>query len=242
MHFAGQPCEHGRDPRRWRRDTAFRDHRGRLARGRRAATSGEPVGSCRWADITVFSFHPVKIITTGEGGMALTNDAAARRAPAHAAQPRHHARRRRTLPARRPTGAWYYEQQLARLQLPDDRHAGGARAQPVRAGSKIPRRARAAWPSATTAARRPAAASAHGRRRSGNPPSSLCIVDPVADRTDGATASSTRLRARGIGVNLHYIPVHLQPYYRALGFNDGDFPGPRLLRGAVSLPLYAALR
>jgi hypothetical protein len=73
VHFAGQSC----DMRAIRPRPALRlsHHRGRLPRRRRRYL-GEPVGNCRYSDITIFSFHPVKIITTGEGGMAMTNDPA----------------------------------------------------------------------------------------------------------------------------------------------------------------------
>src|SRR3989475_909080 len=108
VHFAGQPTE---QEAIWAlaREYGFRVLED-AAHAIGASRNGEPVGSCRWSDITVFSFHPVKIITTGEGGMALTNDDAL--AERMAMLRTHGITREDRRFVNTPTGPWYYEQQM----------------------------------------------------------------------------------------------------------------------------------
>lgn len=207
-----------------------------------ASRNGERVGSCRWSDITVFSFHPVKIVTTGEGGMALTNDSAL---ADRMMQARTHGITRD--PARFVHAAseeapapWHYEQitlgfnfrmtdiqaalgtsQLDRLEAYVDRRNELARCYDV-ALRDLP-------------LLRP---TVHPQNRSAF---HLYVV-----RLNGTTRSQRQvgesLRAKGVGVNLHYAPVHLQPYYRALGFASGQFPEAEAYgRSALTLPLYPTM-
>lgn len=198
---------------------------------------GEPVGDCRYSDITVFSFHPVKIITTGEGGMALTRD------PALAARMEllrsHGITRDPALMSHAPDGPWYYQQvALGYNYRMTEIQAALGLSQMARLGGYV--------------ARRRALARRYDERLDGMPlrvpfqhgdGSSawhLYIVrlDPALDHR----AVFEALRAAGIGVNLHYIPVHTQPHYAAMGFVAGDFPeAERYYAGAISLPLYPGL-
>lgn len=215
-----------------------------------ASRNGEPVGSCRWSDITVFSFHPVKIITTSEGGMALTNDDDL---AARLSLLRSHGITRDSARSvgmaddgktggRTKPGAWYYEQQLLgfNYRMTDIQAALGV-SQAVRLSDNIDRRNILA-------------------QRYDSALQDLPLRLPMVDKANRSafhlyvirvnpsrTSRSHReifdgLRQRGIGVNLHYMPVHLQPYYRELGFKRGQFPEAESHGAeAITLPIYATL-
>lgn len=208
-----------------------------------ARYNGQPIGS-RYADASVFSFHPVKIVTTGEGGMVTTQDAAlARRLQLL----RSHGITRETSEMQHPdTGAWHYEQHslgfnyrmtdiqaaLGRSQLQriDGFHAArerlAERYDQLLAGLPLQRPARVPGPGST------ARSSWH-----------LYVVEvvPGPGVADRATVFA-RLREAGIGVNVHYEPIPLQPYYRGLGFQPGQFPAAEAFASqALSIPLYPSL-
>ncbi len=205
-----------------------------------ASRNGVAVGDCRWSDITVFSFHPVKIITTGEGGMALTNDAVA---TVRMQMLRTHGITRdpqRFEDAAAPS--WHYEQQLLgfNYRMTDIQAAIGL-SQLQRLASYVDRR--------NDLARRYDA-------RLRDLPLQLPTVHPgtrsafhlyvVRVRPELAGAKRARifddLRRRGIGVNVHYMPVHLHPYYRQLGFRGGQYPESEAYgQTAITLPLYPKL-
>ncbi|WP_417536677.1 UDP-4-amino-4,6-dideoxy-N-acetyl-beta-L-altrosamine transaminase [Methylophaga sp.] len=201
---------------------------------------GEPIGCCSYSDITVFSFHPVKIITTGEGGMALTNEAALARKME--LQRSHGITRDPELMTHEPEGPWYYQQidigfnyrmteinaalgcsQMARLdQYVARRHVLAKRYD--RALSDLP--VRLPWQA-------PDSYSAYH----------LYVIRLQSDQCSVSHLEVfTELRNSGVGVNLHYIPVHMQPYYQRMGFKSGDFPeSERYYAEAISLPLFPAL-
>lgn len=205
-----------------------------------AARQNEVVGSCRWSQVTVFSFHPVKIITSAEGGMALTRD---RELAARMAMLRSHGVTRD--PARlgwvNPP-AWYYEQQMLGFNYRmTDVHAALGASQLTRLGEYVERR--------NALARRYDAAlqdlplqlptvSSENR-------SAFHLYSVHLDRSRGGEYHRKvfdELRKRGIGVNLHYVPVHLQPYFRRLGFQRGQYPQAEIHGdSAMTLPLYAAM-
>ena len=197
------------------------------------------VGDCAYSDVTVFSFHPVKIITTGEGGMALTRDADVARLmqllrshgitrdPASMTEP--------------PHGGWYYQQiglgfnyrltdiqaalgvsQMHRLQVMLERRRQLAdgydkmlSALPIQFPQRLDDRS-SAW--------------------------HLYVVRLTdACKVSRATVFQ-RLRDAGIGVNIHYIPIHLQPYFQNLGFQSGDFPNSEeYYRRAITLPIFPSM-
>lgn len=201
---------------------------------------GQPVGACQYSDLTVFSFHPVKIITTGEGGMVLTN-----RTDLYEKLIRlrtHGITRDEKFLENPSEGPWYYEQvELGFNYRITDIQAALGLSQMDRLDLFMTRRR---W-----------LAARYNEELRGLP---LTLPWQHADtqsswhlyviRLDLSRIGKTHrqvfeeLRAAGIGVNLHYIPVHTQPYYRKLGFKRGDFPEAEKYYGeAISLPMYYEL-
>lgn len=246
VHFAGQPVE---QQELW---TLAQEYGFRVLEDAShaigAARDGEPVGSCRWSDITVFSFHPVKLITTGEGGMALTNDAELaermRLARSHGIT-RDPARWHRTDAddaTASTSAAWYYEQQsLGYNYRMTDMQAALGISQLARLDAYVARRNALAlrYDGALfdLPLQRPTVAA--GNR-------SAFHLYVVRLRADAAPSRRREvfdaMRGRGIGVNLHYMPVHLQPYYVALGFRRGQYPESEAYGAtAVTLPLFPTM-
>ncbi|HVW75415.1 MAG TPA: DegT/DnrJ/EryC1/StrS family aminotransferase, partial [Rhizomicrobium sp.] len=198
-----------------------------------------PVGNCQYSDITIFSFHPVKIITTGEGGMALTNDASLAK---RMLLLRSHGITRDTTDMTAPSdGPWYY-QQIAlgfNYRMTDIQAALGL-SQTQHLEEWVSRRhalaarydqALAELPLLLPHQHTDAYSAWH-----------LYVIQLKSEAPLGRAEMFTALRDDGIGVNVHYIPVHLQPYYRELGFKVGDFPvAETYYSRAVSIPLYSAL-
>ncbi len=201
---------------------------------------GQPVGTCRYSDITVFSFHPVKIITTAEGGMAVTNDP---QLAARLGLLRSHGITRDPAEMTKPSeGPWYYQQiELGYNYRMTDVQAALGLSQMTRLDEFVGRRQELAL--------------RYDAALKGLP---LTIVEQHPDANSARHLYLVRLhtvlsgksyrqifeelRAAGIGVNLHYIPVHTQPYYQALGFVNGDFPeAERYGSEALSLPLFPTL-
>ena len=196
----------------------------------------QPIGNCEFSDITVFSFHPVKIITTAEGGLATTND------PALAQKMQllrsHGITRDANLMTHEPDGSWYYQQidlgfnyrmtelqgalGVSQMNYLDDfvtrRHQLGKRYDELLTDLPI-----------MLPYRNPANYSGFH----------LYPIQLTADSGKTRKQVFDSLRAQNIGVNVHYIPVHTQPYYAKLGFRQGDFPhAERYYAQAISLPLY----
>jgi UDP-4-amino-4,6-dideoxy-N-acetyl-beta-L-altrosamine transaminase len=206
-----------------------------------ASRHGEPVGSCRWSDVTVFSFHPVKIVTTAEGGMAMTKD------PELAERMqmlRSHGITRD--PARLQTGvgaspAWYYEQQLLgyNYRLTEIQAALGM-SQLTRIEAYVERRNELARRYDESLAGLPLELP---RITAGSKSAfHLYVVRVVEGGARNRLRVFEELRRRDIGVNVHYVPVHLQPYYRALGFREGLCPVAEAYgESAITLPLYPGL-
>lgn len=238
-HFAGQSCDMA--------EFADLAARYRFALIEDAAHAlggdyrGERVGSCRYSAMTVFSFHPVKSITTAEGGMVLTNraDLAARvrvlrshgitRDPKRFDQGSH--------------GDWYYQQlDLGFNYRLSDLQAALGISQLQRLDHFV--------------MRRKALAARYDEKLEGLPvrlpwqhPHTASAWHLYVVRLQIESIAISRaevfaaLRQAGVGVNVHYIPVHTQPYYRNLGFAAGDFPvAESYYEEALTLPLYPNLR
>jgi UDP-4-amino-4,6-dideoxy-N-acetyl-beta-L-altrosamine transaminase len=237
VDFAGQPCEADRIA------ALCRDYGVRIVEDASHAIGatwrGERVGSGRWADITVFSFHPVKILTTGEGGMALTNDPELHR---RLAMLRSHGMvRDKAHLGVTSEGAWYYEQQALgfNYRMTDIQAALGF-SQMCRIDEFLAARRRLAARYADVLGdlvdeglilpwQNPQGVSSYH-------------LYPVQVPASRRRAVFDGLRSAGIGVQVHYIPVHLQPYYRQFGFGRGDFPAAEAhFERTISLPMYAAL-
>lgn len=197
---------------------------------------GAFVGNGRHADITVFSFHPVKIITTAEGGMALTNDPelAARMALLRS----HGITRDPALMDRPPEGDWYYQQvELGFNYRMTELQAALGLSQVTRLDAYVARRHQLADRYDRLLEPLPVSVPA----RSDDILSALHLY-PVDVGVARRAQVFSRLREAGVGVNVHYIPIHLQPYYRVMGFSEGDYPGAeRYYAGTISLPLFPQL-
>lgn len=198
--------------------------------------NGIPVGACQFSHATCFSFHPVKNLTTGEGGAITTRDAhtadCLRLFVSHGITKNPAQFTQADLPP------WYYEQQSLgfNYRLCDIQAAIGlAQLKQLEAfiakrGELVERyhQALADVPIKLPARDPLARIAAH----------IYCIEVPPQQRLHIFTG----LKARGIGVNVHYIPIHLQPHYRTLGFNPGDFPNAeQYYAGAITLPLFVDL-
>ena len=200
---------------------------------------GEPVGNCRHSAIAVFSFHPVKIITTGEGGLATTNDP---QLAQRMAELRSHGLVREAESFEQPpAGPWVYEQQRLgfNYRITDIQAALGL-SQLQRLDEIVSERNRQLQNYLELLADLPV-------KLLEVPEDVLSSVHLAVIRLVQATAEQHRrvfegLRAAGIGVQLHYSPVHLQPYYRRLGFREGDFREAEAYgTNAISLPLFPGL-
>lgn len=201
---------------------------------------GAFIGNCHYSDITVFSFHPVKIITTAEGGMALTNDAAL--AAKMALLRSHGITRDSALMTHESDGPWYYQQiDLGFNYRMTELQAALGVSQMGRLDQYV--------------ARRHQLAERYDELLAGLPvitpwqhPDNYSGLHLYVIRLQLGKIKKTHrqvfeeLREQGIGVNLHYIPVHTQPYYARQGFKHGDYPeAERYYREAISLPLYPAM-
>ncbi len=237
VDFSGLPCD-------LREMRALADRFGfKLLQDASHATGasylGRPVGS-RFADATVFSFHAVKIVTCGEGGMVTTQDSAL---AARLRLLRSHGMTRDVADLQYDSdGPWYYEQHDLGYNY---------RITDIQAALGLSQLARLEEMHAA----RIALANHYDSLLEGLP---VRLPTRPADRTsawhlyvveiDSTRTAVTRralfaaLRAANIGVNVHYIPIHTQPYYRRLGFANGMFPASeKYYHGAISLPLFPAL-
>lgn len=201
----------------------------------------QPIGNCKYSDITIFSFHPVKIITTAEGGVATTNnDVLAQKMDLLRS---HGITRDTELMTHEPDGPWYYQQiDLGFNYRMTELQAALGVSQMKRLNDITEKRHEVA-------------------KRYDELLKDLPLITPYQDsqgysglhlyviRLDTENLNVTRkevfemLREANIGVNIHYIPVHLQPYYKSkLGFDDGDFPESEAYYSqAISLPMYPEL-
>lgn len=238
VHFAGQPCEMERIAGLAREYgfTVLEDASHAIG----ARYGDTKVGSCSHSEMTVFSFHPVKIITTGEGGMVMTN-----RQDLYERLVRLRSHGITRDPGRMHAeshGPWYYEQvELGFNYRMTDLQAALGASQLRRLEEFVERRRYLAerYDSAfrglpvVSLWQRPESRAAHH-------------LYVLRLKTDELKMTRRRvfdkLRAAGIGVNVHYIPVHTQPYFRDLGFKPGDFPEAEKYYGeAITLPLYFGL-
>ena len=238
VHFAGQSCDMKKV------HSLSKEYGFKVIEDASHAIGGkyldEPIGGCQYSDITVFSFHPVKIITTAEGGMATTNNKElSERMQLFRS---HGVTRDPELMTKEAEGSWYFQQvDLGFNYRMTELHAALGVSQMQRLGEFVARR--------------------HVlQKRYDSLLSGLPIIRPYQDKhsfsalhlypiqIDLNKVSKNReqifdeLRETGVGVNVHYIPIHTQPYYRQLGFKDGEFPNSEsYYKAALSLPLYSGM-
>lgn len=200
----------------------------------------EFIGSGRYSDITVYSFHPVKIITSAEGGMALTNDT--NLADKMQLLRSHGITRDSKLMTHDSDGPWYYQQiNLGFNYRMNDLQAALGISQMTRLSSYVARRR-------ALAARYDALLSSLPLTLPWQHQDSYSAYHLYIIRLRLDLIALTRrevfdtLRKKGIGVNLHYIPVHTQPYYQKMGFKKGDFPEAECYYAeALSLPMFSMM-
>lgn len=238
VHFAGQSCEMAVIAELARRyDIKVIEDASHAIGGCYQQT---PVGSCRFSDLAVFSFHAVKIITTGEGGMVLTN------------QPElyerlmrlrtHGITREPQLMTSTAPGSWYYQQlELGfNYRITDIQAALGA-SQLEQLDEFVQRRRH--WVDRYHHLLQDLPVQLPWQHPDAQSSWHLYVIRLNTDAIDSSHQQVFEfLRSCGIGVNLHYIPVHTQPYYQQLGFAWGDFPeAEAYYQQAISLPLYPGL-
>ncbi|MCG5541869.1 MULTISPECIES: UDP-4-amino-4,6-dideoxy-N-acetyl-beta-L-altrosamine transaminase [unclassified Halorhodospira] len=199
----------------------------------------EPVGCGRYSDITVFSFHPVKIITTAEGGMAVTNDAELAERMDRLRS--HGITRDPGQMTREPDGPWYYEQiELGFNYRMTELQAALGLSQLQRLDDYVAqRRVLAERYDAALASLPVVTPWQHPDTESAWHLYVVCLPNESALQQRAVFES---LRDMGIGANIHYIPVHTQPQYGRMGFQYGDYPNAEAYyEKAISVPLYPTM-
>ena len=203
--------------------------------------SGEHIGSSVYSDISVFSFHPVKNITTGEGGMILTNN---QKLSEKIHLYRSHGITRDTKKMiNKEEGLWYYEQLLLGFNFRmSDIHAALGISQMNSIDKFISKRNELSQiyteelkglPLTIQRVRKEDLSAWH----------IFVIRLKLSELKLSRLEIYNSLRNKGIGVNVHYIPVHLHPFYKNLGFNKGDFPNSEnYYDGAITIPMFTKLK
>lgn len=237
VHFAGQSCEMNVIKKLADQyDISIIEDASHAIGGR---YQDNPIGNCQYSDITVFSFHPVKIVTTGEGGLALTN------CPKLAEKMRlfrsHGVTADAALMTEASHGPWYYQQiELGLNYRMTELQAALGISQLDRLNEFTAKRNQIAAyydecfkdTSITPLQIHSDCYSAYHLYVVLLPEASKSLHNKVI----------TVLRGSGIFAHVHYIPIHTQPYYQKMGFNEGDFPvSESYYQRAVTLPLHPAL-
>jgi len=238
VHFAGQSCDMKRIYQ------LGQEYGFKIIEDASHAIGGKylrkPIGGCQYSDITVFSFHPVKIITTAEGGLATTNkDELFEKMNLFRS---HGVTRDPKLMTKEDEGGWYYQQvELGYNYRMTELQAALGVSQMQRLDQFVEQRQRL-------------------QKRYHELLQDLPLVVPYQSESSysalhlypvqieleevGKNHESVfqALRESGLGVNVHYIPVHTQPYYQGMGFKEGDYPNAEFYYSrAISIPLYHSM-
>lgn len=205
-----------------------------------ARYEGEPIGSCRYSDIAVFSFHPVKIITSAEGGMAVTNNSEL--ATKMRLLRSHGITREPQLMTHEPDGPWYYQQiELGFNYRMTDVQAALGLSQMTRLDTYVEKRHQLAARYDTKLKALPLVLPT--QRQNVISALHLYVIRLKIEEIEvSQQVVFKRMLDSGVGVNLHYIPIHLQPYYKRMGFRKGDFPvSESYYAEAMSIPIYPTM-
>lgn len=238
VHFSGQPCDMQTI------DALSKNYGFKVIEDASHAIGGkykdEPIGNCRYSDITVFSFHPVKIVTTAEGGMATTNS------PELAEKldllRSHGITRDADLMTKAMDGPWYYQQvDLGFNYRMTELQAALGASQMQRLGIFVAKRHEIAQHYNDLLRDLPVTLPwQHPDSYSGL---HLYVIRLQLDKINKTHLEVFQgLRDAGILVNLHYIPVHMQPYYQEMGFEEGQFPqAEKYYQEAISIPMFPTM-
>jgi UDP-4-amino-4,6-dideoxy-N-acetyl-beta-L-altrosamine transaminase len=199
-----------------------------------------PIGNCEYSDITVFSFHPVKIVTTGEGGVVTTNDAAI--AQKIDLLRSHGITRNEELMTEPSHGGWYYQQvDLGFNYRMTDMQAALGVSQMSRLHDFVSKRNKLAARYDILLQNLPVT-TPHQVTNSLSSRHLYVIRLKLNEISLSHKEVFDQLRENGVGVNLHYIPVHLHPYYKSLGFSEGQFRNAEsYYSNAISIPLFHSM-
>ncbi len=239
VHFAGQVCDMAKIKEIANKNNAFIVEDAAHAIG--SEYKGDKVGSCKYSDMTIFSFHPVKNMTTGEGGAITTNSEEIYK---KLLLLRSHGMTRDASILTKNDGPWYYEMHNYgfNYRLTDIQAALGI--------SQLKRIDK-------FAARRREIVEFYQKEFAGDERfsflqeknySKACFhLFPLLLNFDRVKMSKkevfVKLQEKGLNLQIHYIPVHLQPFYKQLGFNEGDFlKAENYYKKTISLPLYYGLK
>ena len=202
---------------------------------------GESIGNCKYSDITIFSFHPVKIITTGEGGVCTTNDP--KIANKLCLFRSHGITRHENEMTKKSDGPWYYQQiELGLNYRMTDISAALGLSQLDRLDEFILKRHSIAQKYDNAFADKPLITP---YQHQDNYSSYHLYIIRVKNSLEGLNKLNlfTSLREAGILVNLHYIPVYQQPFYEEIGYNNKDYPeSEKYYEEALSLPIHTLLK
>ena len=205
-----------------------------------ASRGREKVGSCKWSDITVFSFHPVKMITTGEGGIATTNNSEIFNSLKMFIN--HGITRERNRLRKKNLGFWYYEQQYLGFNYRmNELSAALGISQLKKLKYFVKKRNDLAKNYKKLLKDVPVKVQKIIDRNTSSYHLFIVLLD-IKNVKRNYNYIFNLLRKKGVMINLHYRPIHLQPYYKKIGFKQGDFPiAEDYGRSAISLPLYIDL-
>lgn len=232
VHFAGLPCDM-KEIHRLGQEYGFRIIED-ACHALGARYHGEPTGNGRYSDITVFSFHPVKIITTGEGGMAMTNDLALAKTMRMLRS--HGITREPEDFINEPDGPWYYEQQMLgfNYRMTDIQAALGlTQMSQLELFLEKRRNIAAHYQANLPCPELEILANREGRI-------SAWHLFVIKITTDIRKSLFEQLRQQGIGVNVHYMPITNQPYYKKATFTT-HLQAEVFADGIISLPIYSEL-
>lgn len=233
VHFAGQSCDMKK------LDSLRKEYGFKIIEDASHAIGGKytdnPVGSCIYSDVAVFSFHPVKIITTAEGGLVTTNNQEI--ADQISLLRAHGITKNSALMSKEAEGDWYYEQiDLGYNYRMTELQAALGISQMERLDEFVTKR--------HILFKRYNSLLHKSLNKPFQLPESYSSLHlyPIQVAEKARKKIFNELRNSGIGVQVHYIPIHTQPFYKKLGFMEEDFPNSvNYYKRAISLPLYAGL-